>query len=145
MKIRNSIAAAAAAATVALGTAGALAGPALASPHCASHTLKFTTVTASVTLTKISGAIEGTDVNSKGKTIGYNVGYEVITGRTSATLSAATAVTGGLLYVTAATTDLGKTYNGRVTGGTGAFKGATGTVSAKRITGQKLAVTIIYS
>ncbi len=39
----------------------------------------------------------------------------------------------------------GTTFSGKVTGGTGAFKGATGTITAKSITGNKTAVTIIYS
>jgi hypothetical protein len=35
--------------------------------------------------------------------------------------------------------------NGKVTGGTGIFKGATGTIKAKAITNKKEAVTITYS
>ena len=34
---------------------------------------------------------------------------------------------------------------GKVTGGTGAFKGATGTITAKNISSTKTAVTITYS
>jgi hypothetical protein len=35
--------------------------------------------------------------------------------------------------------------NGKVTGGTGAFKGATGTIKTKTISKTKTAVTIVYS
>lgn len=35
--------------------------------------------------------------------------------------------------------------NGKVTGGTGAFKGATGTIAVKTISNTKHAVTITYS
>jgi hypothetical protein len=60
-------------------------------------------------------------------------------------VNAAFDLKGGLLYATAATTNGGKTFTGKVTGGTGAFKGATGTIAAKTISGKKTAITIIYS
>ena len=39
----------------------------------------------------------------------------------------------------------GAITNGKVTGGTGSFAGATGTIKAKAISGTKHAVTITYS
>jgi len=60
-------------------------------------------------------------------------------------VNAAFDLKGGLLYATAATTNGGKTFKGKVTGGTGAFKGATGTITAKTISSKKTAITIIYS
>jgi hypothetical protein len=54
-------------------------------------------------------------------------------------------IKGGFLYGVVTTTDGGKTFSGKLTGGTGAFKGATGTITAKAITSTKTAVTIIYS
>jgi hypothetical protein len=52
---------------------------------------------------------------------------------------------GGFLYGTVTTTDKGMTFKGKVTGGTGPFKGATGTITAKAISSTKTAVTIVYS
>jgi hypothetical protein len=54
-------------------------------------------------------------------------------------------VKGGFLYGVVTTTDGGKTFSGKVTGGTGAFKGATGTITGKAISSTKTAITIIYS
>src|SRR5215469_2072006 len=39
----------------------------------------------------------------------------------------------------------GQTFTGKVTGGTGTFKGATGTITAKTLPRHKTAITIIYS
>jgi hypothetical protein len=143
MKVRRSIAAAGAA--VVLGTAGALVLPAVAGAHTASHTLKFTAVTKSrVTFTSTTFGMQETDVNSTGKTIGFDDVYITITGST-ATANVAVDVTGGFLYGVVTSTDGGKTFSGKVTGGTGAFKGATGTIAGKAITSTKTAVTIIYS
>jgi hypothetical protein len=143
MKVRKSIAAAGAA--VVLGTTGALALPAVASAHNASHTLKFTAVTnKSVAFTSKAGGSQETDVNSAGKTIGFDVVYFTIRGKNSATVNAAFDIKGGLLYGTVTTTNMGKTFKGKVTGGTGAFKGATGTITAKTLRGHKTAITIVY-
>lgn len=49
-----------------------------------------------------------------------------------------------MLYATAITTNGGRTFTGKVTGGTGAFKGAAGTIPGKSVTGSKTAITIIY-
>jgi hypothetical protein len=142
MRIRKFIVAAAAAA--ALGTTGALAAPALASTQCPSHTLQFTVVnTASMSPTESTRAGQGTDVNSEGKTIGFDVIYETLKARVF-TANAAFSTTGGLLYVTISSSDGGQTYSGKVTGGTGVFGGATGTVTSKSISSSKTAVTIIY-
>ena len=144
MRIRRSITAAAAA--VVLSGTGALVPPAVASAHSAVHTLKFTAVTnKSTNFTSNSGGSQETDVTSAGKTIGFDVVYFKITGKNSAAVNAAFDLKGGLLYATAATTNGGKTFTGKVTGGTGAFKGATGTIAAKTISGKKTAITIIYS
>lgn len=143
MKIRRSIGAAGAA--IVLATTGALALPALASAHHASTTLKFTAVTNdAVGFTRSTGGSQETDVNSTGKTIGFDVVYFKIRG-SSATVHAAFDIKGGLLYSTLTTTNAGKTFTGKVTGGTGAFKGATGTITGKTLPGHKTAITIVYS
>jgi hypothetical protein len=144
MKVRRSIVAAGAA--VVLGTTGALVLPAVATAHNPSHTLKFTAVTKSrVTFTKTTFGMQETDVNSTGKTIGFDDVYITTTGRNTATANVALDVKGGFLYGVVTTTNGGKTFAGKVTGGTGAFKGATGTIAGKAITSTKTAVTIIYS
>lgn len=142
MKLRTSIAAAGAA--VILGTTGALALPAMASAHNASTTLKFTAVTnKSHAFGRTIFISQETDVSSKG-TIGFDVVHITGTSRTNATANVAFDLKGGFLYGTATTTN-GKTFKGKVTGGTGAFKGATGTLTAKSGSGNKTAITIVYS
>ena len=144
MKIRTSIIAAGAA--VALGTTGALVLPAVASAHSASTTLKFTAVTVKSTkFTSTTRGLQETDVNSTGKTIGFDDVHITITGPSSATANVALDTTGGFLYGVVTTTNMGKTFAGKVTGGTGAFKGATGTIAGKAISSTKTAVTIVYS
>lgn len=143
MKVRRSIVAAGAA--IVLGTTGALALPALASAHTASTTLKFTAVTNNAVLFFSStGGSQETDVNSTGKTIGFDVVYFTVRG-SSATVNVAFDIKGGLLYGTLTTTNGGKTFTGKVTGGTRAFRGATGTITAKTLPGHKTAITIVYS
>jgi hypothetical protein len=144
MKVRRSIVAAGAA--VVLGTTGALVLPAVASAHNASHTLKFTAVANKhVVFTSSTFGMQETDVSSTGKTIGFDDVYVKITGTNTATANVALDVKGGFLYGVITTTDGGKTFHGKVTGGTGAFKGATGTITGKAISNTKTAVTIIYS
>ena len=125
---------------------GALVLPAVASATSASHTLKFTAVTKrSVTFTRTTFGVQETDVSRTGKTIGFDDGYIRLTGTNTATVHAAIDIQGGFLDVRFAATNGGKTFSGKVTGGTGAFKGATGTITGKAITSMKTAVTIIYS
>jgi len=73
MKVRLSIMAAAAA--VVLGGTGALVVPAVASAHSATTTLKFTAVAKhEISWIAInSSALQETDINSRGRTIGFDV------------------------------------------------------------------------
>jgi len=144
MKIRTSIAAAGAA--VVLGGSAALALPATASTHAAAHTLKFISVTAkSAPFTARTEGLQDTDVNSAGKTIGFDDVYLTFTGRTTGKGNVAVVLDGGFLYGTLATSNAGQTFSGKVTGGTGAFAKAAGKITAKAITSQKTAVTITYT
>jgi hypothetical protein len=144
MKIRTSIAAAGAAVVLA-GTA-ALALPAAAGPHTPTHTLKFTSVTVhQAGFTPTTEALQQTDINSAGKPIGFDDLYLTLTGKTTGSARAALAIKGGFLYGKIATTNAGKTFSGKVTGGTGAFTTATGTITAKAISSTKTAVTITYT
>jgi hypothetical protein len=146
MKIRRSVVAAGAAAV--LGTAGALALPAMASAHDETHTLKFIgEAVNSVAFTATTKGVQDTDFNSAGNIIGFDNLYLVFTSQTSAHGTATLDIRGGFLYGTIATADGGRTLSGKVTGGTGAFEDATGTITAKAInkTGSKAAVIVIYS
>jgi hypothetical protein len=145
MKVRTSIIAAGAAAV--LGTTGALALPAVASANSATHTLKFISVTKkSVSFTKTTFAQQDTDVNAAGKTVGFDMLYFTATSATSAAVNITGDFSGGFLYGTGTVSlKSGALSNGKVTGGTGAFKGAKGTIKTKAISKTKTAVTVTYS
>jgi hypothetical protein len=145
MKLRTSLAAVGVAAV--LGTTGALVLPAVASAHSGTHTLKFTAVQkATVMFTKTTGANQETDVNATGKTVGYDLIYFAATSPTSGAVNITVDSSGGFLYGTATVSiKTGAVTNGKVTGGTGAFAGATGTITAKTVSSTKHAVTITYS
>jgi hypothetical protein len=144
MKLRTSLAAAGAA--VVLGTTGALVLPAVASAHSGTHTLKFTAVQkATVSFTTATQGIQETDVNA-GKTIGFDMLYLAVTSPSSAAVNVTIDIKGGFLYGTfTLNLTTGAVTNGKVTGGTGAFAGATGTIKATTISSTKHAVTITYS
>ena len=93
MKLRSSIAAAGAAALI--GT-GALAVPALASAHPATHTLKFISVQKqSIPLSKTSGGQQDNDVNAKGKAVGFDTLYFAFSSASTATVYATFDAAGG--------------------------------------------------
>ena len=146
MKVRRSIVAAGAA--VVLGGTGAALLPAVASASSATHTLKFIAVQkATVSFTTATQGIQETDVNATGKTVGFDMLYFRATSATTGAVNATIDTKGGFLYGTFNVTKSGAVTNGKVTGGTGAFKGATGTITAKSLnaSGTRHAVTITYS
>jgi hypothetical protein len=144
MKLRTSLAAAGAA--VVLGTTGALVLPAVASAHGTTHTLKFVSLgKATVNFTRATGAIQNTDVKA-GKTIGFDMLYFAASSPSSLAVNLTVDIKGGFLYGTFTFNPrTGVVTNGKVTGGTGAFAGATGTIKVKTISSTKHAVTITYS
>jgi hypothetical protein len=144
MKVRTPIIAAGAAAL--LGT-GALVLPAVASANSATHTLKFTAVQkGTVTFSRTTQASTATNVNAANKTVGFDVLYFVFTPPSSIAANITVDTNGGFLYGTfKVNTKTGAVTNGKVTGGTGAFAGATGTIKVKTISKTKHAVTITYS
>ena len=143
MKFRTSIAAAGTA-TV-LGITGAILLPAAASAHAVTHTLTFTSVAqGQAKFSATSTGFEDKDLSKAGKVIGYdvvNITVDPTTGKVSAWVTLDTA--GGLLYGTLKVSS-NPVSHGTVTGGTGAFAGATGTITAKSISATKTAVTITY-
>jgi hypothetical protein len=144
MKLRTFIAAVGAAAVVG---SGAFALPALASPHSTTHTLTFISETkTTVSLTKTSVAIQDTDVNKAGKIIGFDEVYGVATSATSSAANVTVDTSGGMLYGTfTINLKTGEISNGKVAGGTGAFKNAAGTFTAKDINSTDTAITITYT
>jgi hypothetical protein len=143
MKGRRSVIAVGAA--VILGTTGALVVPAVASAQSPTHTLKFTSVEKkSIGFTKTTGGQQDTDVNSKGKTIGFDMIYFAQASATSAAINITVNTKGGFLYGTGTISFKTGKATGKVTGGTGAFKGATGTIKGTAISNVKEAVTITY-
>ena len=146
MKIRTAIAAATGAAV--LGT-GALALPAaMASQATTTHKLSFISLQKNSTMfTKMTGGQQNTDVTKAGKIVGFDMLYFAATSHTSAILNLTVDTKGGFLYGTAAFNfNTGVISHGKITGGTGAFKHATGTVKAKNLNsaGTRTAVTITY-
>ena len=91
-------------------------------PHSTTHTLKFTSVEKkSIGFTKTTGGQQDTDVNSKGKTIGFDMLYFTGTSATSAAVNITVDTKGGFLYCTGTISFKTGKVTGKVTGGTGAF------------------------
>jgi hypothetical protein len=145
MKVRRSIAAVAAAAL--LGGGGAIALPAIASAGSVTHMLKFTSVTkSSLAFTKTNTGQQDTDVNSKGKTVGFDMLNSTVNTKTgTGTILVTVNASGGFLIGYLPVTK-GKLGAGTITGGVGAFKDAFGSITAKLLNkaGTKVAVTISY-
>jgi len=143
MKGRRSVIAVGAA--VILGTTGALLVPAVASAHNTTHTLKFTSVEKkSIEFTKTAGGQQDTDLSSTGKTIGFDMLYFTQASVTSATVNITVDTKGGFLYGTATVIFKSGQASGKITGGTGAFKGATGTIKGTATSNVKEAFTFTY-
>jgi hypothetical protein len=147
MKVRGPIAAVAAAALLAGGGA-ALALPAAAPTASKTHTLKFISVTSkTVTFAKTNSGQQDTDVNSKGKTVGFdtlNISVNPKTGKGSIlfTVDASGGFLIGVLPISK-----GKVLTGVVTGGVGTYKDAFGSIATKNLNhaGTRTAVTIKYT
>ncbi|MGZ4483594.1 MAG: hypothetical protein ACXVFR_08400 [Nocardioidaceae bacterium] len=141
MKRFTTIAAVGAAATVG---AGAFALPALASGSTAGHTMHFTAVALkSADFSQTSFGQTEKDVRN-----GKIIGFDVINGTfhpatNSARGRVALSTRGGLLYGKLKFSN-GPITRGTVTGGTGRFAGATGTIYGKSLNknGTRTAVTI---
>jgi hypothetical protein len=144
MKIRRSIAAVVGAALV--GT-GAFVLPALASTSTATHTLKFISVEkASTSFSKVMFAQQNTDVTSKGAVVGYDDLYFAATSGSAGDGWFVGDLDGGFIYGTFKVNfNTGAITDGKVTGGLRAFKGATGTLTAKAVSPTRTDVTITYS
>jgi hypothetical protein len=154
MKHRITIAAAAVATALggacAFGVSAASASPASPSAaltSAASHTLSFISVTeATHNFSQTTSSEQDKDVNKAGKVVGYDLLYFVFNPKSeTAKINFTAVVAGGFVYGVATSAD-SPTIHGTVTGGTGIFKGASGTIVAKNLNsaGTKTAITITY-
>jgi hypothetical protein len=143
MKIRATIAAIGTAA--ALGVTGTILLPAAAGAGTVSHTLTFTSVQqAQAKFSATVSGSEGKDVNKAGKVIGFDVLRFAVNPQTgTASIGVALDTSGGFLYGVLQESG-GPVSHGTVTGGTGAFAGAAGTITATSKTATRTAVTITY-
>ncbi len=146
VKFRNRLIAAAGAAAL-LGGTGAVVVPAIASANAVTHTLKFTAVqTNSANFSRTTSGAAEKDVNKAGKIIGFDVIYVKFNPKAHTASGGVTLDTkGGFLYGTLKFS-MGPVTRGKVTGGTGIFKGATGTIVGKSLNkaGTRTAVTVTY-
>ena len=153
MKHRPTVAAIAA--TAAVGGACAFLVPAAsasaagAAPSAAkTHTLSVTSVQVSQ-VAYDSGLVinvQDKDLNKAGRVTGYDLLHVVINPKKgTAAINVVFETSGGFVYGVVAGSNTG-VMRGKVTGGTGAYVGATGTLLAKNLNkaGTKTAVTITY-
>jgi hypothetical protein len=87
-------------------------------------------------------------VNAAGKTVGFDVLHFTVASATTGNVNITGDFSGGFLYGTGTINFKTNAFsNGKVTGGTGAFKGVTGTIKAKSLNkaGTRTTVTITYS
>ncbi len=145
MKTRTSIAAAATAGL--LGTSAFLL-PAMASPQRATtHTVKFTSVQVkSINFSKTRFGQSDVDLNKAHKRVGFDTLNGVFNPKTgSVKIDVAIDAKGGFMYFHLHSTSE-STFAGKMTGGTGKFKHAHGTLVASNLNqnGTRTAVTITY-
>jgi hypothetical protein len=139
MNVRRSLlAGAAGAAAVGLVPAGL----AVASTHSASTTIKFTATATGQTSSKTGFAETGKDT-SGGKLIGYYTLSCQARSASAFSCGGAGSTVKGMIYFKFPLSTKSKTFSGTVTGGTGAYSGARGTIKGKSITSKKEAVTIV--
>ena len=147
--MKHRIAIAALATAAALGGASAfLVLAASASPSAPkSHTVTFISVQEAVhNYSQTVFSQQDRDVNKAGKVVGYDLLYTVFNPKTeTAKLSFTAVISGGFVYGVANASSSPVTH-GTVTGGTGIFKGAAGTILAKNLNkaGTRTAITITY-
>lgn len=150
MKLRTRLSLTALATAVAAGTTGAVLLPA-ASAHplkaAPAHTLGFTLVEqAQVQFSPTLSIAEDKDLNHAGKVIGYDVDRLTFDPKTTTLVIGVTIdLKGGFLYGQVHEGS-GPVSHGTVSGGSGAYKGATGTITVKALdqNDDRAAVTITY-
>jgi len=135
-------------ATIAVG-AGTFLIPAAGQSTAAvtTHTMKFTAVVQKqANLSKTTFAQDEVDRNKAGRIIGFDVINGTFNPATnSASGHVALSTSGGILYGSLHFSS-GPVTTGKVTGGTGKFRGATGTITGKNLNkaGTRTAVTVVW-
>ncbi|HEY6934371.1 MAG TPA: hypothetical protein VI452_13320 [Marmoricola sp.] len=131
---------------VALASAGALIVPAVASGSATTHTAKFTAVLQK----QAQFSKRSFGETDKNLSHGKIVGFDVINGRVNPNTNrphgwVAVSTRGGMMFGTLRFTN-GPVTRGSITGGTGRFSGATGTIYAKSLnsSGTRTAVVVTY-
>jgi hypothetical protein len=119
------------------------ASVAVASMHSApTTTLKFITTTTATKISKTASVETGTE--TQGKTLlGWFTLSCQFTSSTTAKCGGAGSGLSGTIYFTFPLSTTSNTISGKVTGGTGAYSGATGTIKGKSISSTKEAITIV--
>ena len=145
MKIRTSIAAVG---ITGLIGAGAVVLPALASPQAATHTWKFTSVqVSSINFSQTHFGQADVDRNRSHERIGFDTLNGYFHPKTnSVTIDVSFDSKGGFMYFHLHSTSQ-TTYAGKITGGTGRFKHAQGTIAARNLNdqGTRTAVTVTFT
>jgi hypothetical protein len=143
MNIRALVAGISAAAV--MGASGLVLTSTVASAQSKSQTIKFNEVTLKgVSYAKYRTGSSGSVYNSSGKLIGFEVtdsAYNLLKRQT--TYTEIIDLDSSVIYATRTSTILGKT-TGKVTGGTGSYSHATGTITTAP-NGSKTAVTIVLT
>lgn len=121
------------------------AGLAVASANSASGTtIKFlATRTGQHFSSKTTFEETGKDTKKGGKLIGYYTLSCKLTSKTSGTCGGAGSFSSGMIYFKFPLSTTSKTFSGKVTGGSGAYSGATGTIFGRMISSKKEGVTIV--
>jgi hypothetical protein len=118
------------------------AGLAVASTRPASTTIKFIATTTGRSTSKTGFVETGTDT-SGGKLLGYYTLSCQARSATAFSCGGAGSFAQGMIYFKFPLSTKSATFSGTVTGGTGAYSGATGTISGKSISSKKEAVTVV--
>jgi hypothetical protein len=146
--MKKRITVAAIATTAALGGACAFLVPAAsASTSVASHTVSFTSIQeAEHNYSQTVTSQQDKDVNKAGKIVGFDLLYLVFNPKSETAKINFTAVLNGGFVYGVANASSNPLIHGTVSGGTGIFKGAAGTIDAKNLNnaGTKTAITITY-
>jgi hypothetical protein len=128
-----------------VGVGGAATLPASGSNKTTTHTLRLNSI--SKGQHQVGGrSFTGIDVD---KRHGKVLGYDTLSGKFNvkthiAVLDVAAALRGGLLYIHGRSTEAGD-FTGRVTGGTGRFHGAAGTVTGTQVNNNTTKIVIHYT
>jgi hypothetical protein len=129
-----------------LATGAAVVPAALATPRATSHTIHVTSVVLKQRQIGSSTFLQSEKDIRHGKVIGFDVARFHNVSSTSAVGRVAFASKGGFLYAKLPISFNSLTFQGTIVGGTGAYKGATGTVTGKELNsaGSRTSVTLKF-